>query len=328
MARPAPHLRGQPPDQHDPRRAADAGDRSASWSRLYEHSVFTQGAIWGIDSFDQWGVELGKALAKAIIPELQGSGELAHDSSTNALIRRYREAAPRAELEPQESPLLRRIGQPQCPELVRITPAVRYDGRATGRRHILRGAGSAIFVDILLLIARILNVIYGSAAISNANFYDGTEYAFSSLHTWGWISGRLRAARAAGKLVSTVRPGRWRGPEFSSTRWFRSASDEGERYRPGDIDPPPVLVFRTDGASGGRVTEVDGGIQQWEAAPLRGPPVDSYGAGDSFAAGLTYGLADGRSPAEAATLGARCGAACLTGRGPYQGQLSFSASSQ
>jgi len=59
---------------------------------LYEHSVFTQGAIWGIDSFDQWGVELGKALAKAIIPELQGDGELSHDSSTNALIRRYRAA--------------------------------------------------------------------------------------------------------------------------------------------------------------------------------------------------------------------------------------------
>jgi glucose-6-phosphate isomerase len=59
---------------------------------LYEHSVFTQGAIWGIDSFDQWGVELGKALAKAIIPELESESEpqLQHDSSTNALIRRYR----------------------------------------------------------------------------------------------------------------------------------------------------------------------------------------------------------------------------------------------
>jgi glucose-6-phosphate isomerase len=57
---------------------------------LYEHSVFTQGAIWGIDSFDQWGVELGKVLAKQIIPELQGDSELAHDSSTNELIRRYR----------------------------------------------------------------------------------------------------------------------------------------------------------------------------------------------------------------------------------------------
>jgi glucose-6-phosphate isomerase len=59
---------------------------------LYEHSVFTQGAIWEIDSFDQWGVELGKALAKRIIPELRSdaSPELEHDGSTNALIRRFR----------------------------------------------------------------------------------------------------------------------------------------------------------------------------------------------------------------------------------------------
>ncbi|MFZ0287135.1 MAG: glucose-6-phosphate isomerase [Terriglobales bacterium] len=59
---------------------------------LYEHSVFTQGAIWNIDSFDQWGVELGKVLAKRIIPELQSSVEpkLQHDSSTNTLIARYR----------------------------------------------------------------------------------------------------------------------------------------------------------------------------------------------------------------------------------------------
>jgi glucose-6-phosphate isomerase len=61
---------------------------------LYEHSVFTQGAVWGINSFDQWGVELGKKLAQAIIPELESSQEpkLHHDSSTNALIRRYRHA--------------------------------------------------------------------------------------------------------------------------------------------------------------------------------------------------------------------------------------------
>jgi glucose-6-phosphate isomerase len=59
---------------------------------LYEHSVFTQGTIWQIDSFDQWGVELGKALAQRIIPQLEGATEpkLEHDSSTNALIRRYR----------------------------------------------------------------------------------------------------------------------------------------------------------------------------------------------------------------------------------------------
>jgi glucose-6-phosphate isomerase len=59
---------------------------------LYEHNTFTQGAVWGIDSFDQWGVELGKVLAKRIVPELTAGVEpaLAHDSSTNALIRRYR----------------------------------------------------------------------------------------------------------------------------------------------------------------------------------------------------------------------------------------------
>jgi glucose-6-phosphate isomerase len=59
---------------------------------LYEHSVFTQGTIWDIDSFDQWGVELGKVLAVAIIPELESAAEpeLSHDSSTNTLIRRYR----------------------------------------------------------------------------------------------------------------------------------------------------------------------------------------------------------------------------------------------
>jgi glucose-6-phosphate isomerase len=61
---------------------------------FYEHSVFTQGTVWGVNSFDQWGVELGKVLAKRIIPELQAAEEpeLDHDSSTNALIRRYRAA--------------------------------------------------------------------------------------------------------------------------------------------------------------------------------------------------------------------------------------------
>jgi glucose-6-phosphate isomerase len=59
---------------------------------LYEHSVFTQGTVWGVNSFDQWGVELGKVLAQRIVPELEGKDEpkLGHDGSTNALIRRYR----------------------------------------------------------------------------------------------------------------------------------------------------------------------------------------------------------------------------------------------
>jgi glucose-6-phosphate isomerase len=61
---------------------------------LYEHSVFTQGTIWSVNSFDQWGVELGKVLAKKVAAELSSPDEpsLTHDSSTNALIRRYRNA--------------------------------------------------------------------------------------------------------------------------------------------------------------------------------------------------------------------------------------------
>jgi glucose-6-phosphate isomerase len=65
---------------------------------LYEHKVFTQGVIWGINSFDQWGVELGKALASTVVSELtsESSPNLTHDSSTNALIRRYRAGRGRA----------------------------------------------------------------------------------------------------------------------------------------------------------------------------------------------------------------------------------------
>jgi glucose-6-phosphate isomerase len=67
-------------------------ERLGTLIALYEHSVFVQGAVWGINSFDQWGVELGKVLAKRIVPELQADAEpeLRHDSSTNTLIRRYR----------------------------------------------------------------------------------------------------------------------------------------------------------------------------------------------------------------------------------------------
>ena len=88
-----PHrvFEGNRPTNIDPRRAPDPRTLGALVA-LYEHSVFTQGVVWGINSFDQWGVELGKALAQRIIPELKSASEpeLDHDSSTNALIERYR----------------------------------------------------------------------------------------------------------------------------------------------------------------------------------------------------------------------------------------------
>jgi ribokinase len=133
----------------------------------------------------------------------------------------------------------------------------------------------------------------------------------------------VRRARAAGRLVATVRAVEAlaaAGVELDVL--VASANDAGERYQAGAIDPPPRLIARTDGAAGGSLEDPEGGSSHREAAPLPGPPIDAYGAGDCFAAGLTYGLADGRSPSDALALGARCGAACVTGRGPYAGQLS------
>ena len=96
-----------------------------------------------------------------------------------------------------------------------------------------------------------------------------------------------------------------------------SGEDEGEVYRAGDLEPAPRVVVTTSGGLGGWAQP--GG--PYRPAPLPGPLVDTYGSGDSFAAGLTYGLARGDSLDEAVALAARCGAAVLTGRGPYLAQL-------
>lgn len=97
-----------------------------------------------------------------------------------------------------------------------------------------------------------------------------------------------------------------------------SAADDGERYE-GGLEPAPRYVVRTSGARGGTV-EPGGPFPPGE---VPGPVVDTYGAGDAFAAGLTYGLASGMPIDAALALGARCGAAVLTGRGPYQSQISL-----
>jgi ribokinase len=133
-------------------------------------------------------------------------------------------------------------------------------------------------------------------------------------------AGAVRAARAAGTLVSTAR-----GLETLRDAGVRldalvaSAGDPGERYDPGELDPLPRYVMRTEGPAGGSYEGEESG--RWQATPLPGPVSDLYGCGDSFAAGLTYGLGAGCPVQRALELGARCGAACATGRGPYGAQL-------
>jgi ribokinase len=135
-------------------------------------------------------------------------------------------------------------------------------------------------------------------------------------------AGAVRQARRAATLVGTARGLETlaeAGVELDAL--VSSGKDPGERYAAGDLEPPPLLVMRTAGASGGRYEARGGGGGRWEATPLPGPVSDMYGCGDSFAAGLTYGLGAGMPIAEALELGARCGAACATGRGPFAGQL-------
>jgi ribokinase len=128
----------------------------------------------------------------------------------------------------------------------------------------------------------------------------------------------LRAARRGRVLVATSRElaTLQRGGVEIDVLAGRG-EDVGERYEPGALEPAPRIVVTTAGALGGWIRP--GG--PYRAAPLPGPIVDSYGCGDCFAAGLAYGLAEGRAVDEAVALGARCGAAVLTGRGAYAGQL-------
>jgi ribokinase len=150
-------------------------------------------------------------------------------------------------------------------------------------------------------------------------------HEFESVDSVYFVSGdaeALRAARAARVLVATARS----LPILADAgvqldALVHSSKDAGERYAAGQLDPPPRLVVATAGSSGGTWTAGDGRSGHFAAAPLPGPVVDSYGAGDSFAAALTFALGSGLEPERALELAARCGAATIAGRGPYGNQL-------
>jgi len=128
----------------------------------------------------------------------------------------------------------------------------------------------------------------------------------------------LRAARRSALVVAAARELatlRRAGEEIDVL--VGSGEDPGERFEPGELEPAPRTVVTTSGSLGGWVRP--GG--PFRAAPLPAPIEDSYGCGDSFAAGLTFALAAGRPMEDAVQFAARCGAAVLTGRGPYSAQL-------
>ncbi len=126
----------------------------------------------------------------------------------------------------------------------------------------------------------------------------------------------LRAARAARAVVGTARVmDVLQRATVPLDAVVGSAADESERYHP--IDPAPTLVVTTAGARGGAWTGHEDSTGTWVAATVPGEVRDSYGCGDSFAAGLTFGLGAGYDTDRALALAAECGAACLAGDGPY-----------
>jgi ribokinase len=137
----------------------------------------------------------------------------------------------------------------------------------------------------------------------------------------GGDAASLRAARTARTLVATPRArDAMIGSDVTLDALVRSAGDPGEQDDPERRGWSTRLTVATRGPDGGTYTTGDGHTGSFAAAPLPGPIVDAYGAGDSFAAGLTFGLGSGMDVDAALALAASCGAGNLTGAGPYAGQ--------
>jgi ribokinase len=145
---------------------------------------------------------------------------------------------------------------------------------------------------------------------------------FDAVYLTAGDAAAVRLARGARALVATSRVLPLlaeAGVELDAL--VGSGNDPSERYRAGDLEAPPRYAVITAGANGGEWREPTGEPSAWTAEPLPGPVGDAYGAGDSFAAGLTYALGCGMPIEDAIQMGARCGAANMTGRGAYEGQL-------
>lgn len=134
-------------------------------------------------------------------------------------------------------------------------------------------------------------------------------------------SDALRAARQARVLIASPRARHALGHGIELDALVLSGEDQIEREAAARAEGEAELEVWTEGARGGSYRRRGGERGRWSAARLPGEAVDSYGCGDSFAAGLTYGLATGIGLEPALALAARCGAVCLTGRGPYERQL-------
>jgi len=181
----------------------------------------------------------------------------------------------------------------------------------------VRGATRRAFVHIDEVGERTITVL-GDKLRPRAK---DAEVDWRELDAVNFVSGDaelVRAARRAGVLTATARElPTLRDAAVELDVLIGSGKDDHERYHAGDLEPPPKLVVTTSGALGGWAQP--GG--PFTAAEPPGPIEDAYGCGDSFAAGLTFALARGDDQPDALAFAAKCGAAVLSGRGPYTSQL-------
>jgi ribokinase len=230
----------------------------------------------------------GGAVAAAQLANLNGSAHLFTSLGNDELGRRAR-----VELEERGITLhAAAAGEPQRRAFTYVDEIGERTITVLGRKHVPSGADATLPWEEL---ARCDAVFFVSGDV-----------------------GAVTAARNARVLVATAR-------ELATLARAHeqldvlvgSGEDAGERFEPGDLDPPPHAVVTTAGSLGGWIRP--GG--PFRAAPLPGPIEDAYGCGDCFAAGIAYALGEGQPLDRAVELGARCGAAVLTGRGAYAGQL-------
>lgn len=149
-------------------------------------------------------------------------------------------------------------------------------------------------------------------------------HSVDGVYLTGGDAGVVRAARAAKVLVGTPRASdALAGSMVELDALVYSANDADERAWAEQVRPTPRYLVATEGAAGGHWTGEEGTTGAWRAAELPGPVGDAYGAGDCFAAGLTFALGRGDGIDAALELASRCGATEMTGHGPYERQLTL-----
>lgn len=151
--------------------------------------------------------------------------------------------------------------------------------------------------------------------------WQGLEGLDAVYFTAGDLEALRRARHGSRVLVASPRARHALGHGERIDALVMSGDDEIELHEAARVERQADLVLYTEGARGGRYRDRSGAEGRWEAARVPGEVVDSYGCGDSFAAGLAYGLGVGLELADALALAARCGAECLTGAGPYGRRL-------